>query len=176
MRPRFALLLFLLAFVAPSFAATDPPLEYQVKAAFLFKFGDYVDWPGSAFQTSNSPATLCILGDDPFGEALDKAIAGKHIGDRPIALRRLANVIDAPGCQILFISGKADVPEVLAAVRGMNILTVTDAAPSARAGIINFVLKDNRVRFEIDDAAASINGLGISSKLLSLAISTKPRG
>jgi hypothetical protein len=174
---RRAIILSILAALAtPAGAAPDPAPEYQVKAAFLFKFGDFIDWPRAAFAAPDSPAVVCVLGEDPFGENLDKTVAGKRIGDRTIMVRRVTRVGDSAGCHILFIAPKQDTPATMSALRGTNVLTVTDAAPATNAGIINFVIKDNHVRFEIDDAAASANGLGISSKLLSLAVSMKPRG
>lgn len=156
----------------PANAATEP-LEYAVKAAYLYKFGFFVQWPPAAFAAASSAVNLCVLGDDPFGETLDTAVNGQHIGGRPIVIKRMKTIAKGSGCHILYITGDA-VP-ALEAVKGSSVLTVTDGHKQTAPGIINFVLKDNRVRFTIDDEAAAQNNLAISSKLLSLALSVKPR-
>ncbi|TAL03913.1 MAG: YfiR family protein [Rhodospirillaceae bacterium] len=173
-------LIFLLAVFAPHivFAFEGETLEYAVKAAYLYKLGGFVEWPASAFASSNSPITLCVVGEDPFDGILDKAVEGQHIGDHPIAVRRLKSVTHESGCQILYV-GAADprqVAQVLDVVHGSSVLTVTDTPEdSETGGVVHFVIKDNRVRFDINDQAAAENGLVISSKLLSLAMSVKPR-
>lgn len=154
-------------------------VEYAVKAAYLYKFGAFIEWPVSAFASAGSPATLCVVGDDPFGAMLDQAVVGQRIADRPIAVRRLKQAEAHSGCQIIYIAGRDAnlVAETMAKVRGENVLTITDGSGrDAPAGIINFVIANNRVRFEIDDGAAAVNGLTISSKLLALASAVKPRG
>ncbi len=157
--------------------AQEASLEYAVKAQFLYKLGPFIDWPAQAFVDATGPVNLCIAGPDPFGAALDRAISGQHIGDRPIALTRLAAPARGLACHILFIgSDPRATAAVIALVRGTPVLTVTDGIrdPAAK-GIINFVIQANRVRFEIDDLAAAENGLDISSKVLSLAVSVRPR-
>ena len=158
-------------------AADEPSLEVAVKAAFLAKFGAYVDWPSTAFDGPSAPLTVCVAGNDPFGPALDKAIAGQHVGDRAIAVKRLKTVTPHAGCQILYLGANdaQTLAQSLDAVRGDSVLTVTDGAKGDAVGVIDFVLNDNRVRFDIDDRAASANGLQISSKLLSLALSVTPK-
>jgi len=160
-------------------AAADTQLEYTVKAAYLFRFGGFVEWPQTAFESADGPTYLCVVGNDPFGPTLDKVVQGQRIGDRPVVVRRLDVVQSNSGCQILFVASTDEslAVEALDVVRGENVLTITDGARSPQAtGIINFVISDNRVRFEIDDMAASVNGVVISSKLLDLARSTKRRG
>jgi hypothetical protein len=117
--------------------------------------------------------TICVLGRDPFGDALDKAAGGGAGAGRPLAVRRIANVEAADGCQIVYAAN----PEasVLNALAGKPVVTVTDSGMPAR-GIISFVTLDNHVRFDIDDAAAARNGIRISSKLLELAHSVTRRG
>jgi hypothetical protein len=158
--------------------AQDLYLEKAVKAAYLYKFGGFVEWPAGAFPSPTSAFQLCVVGDDPFGPLLDRAVQGQQIKGRSITLRRLPVAErDAP-CHIMFVSGSdaQSVPDGLAAVRGMPILTITDAARDADAkGIIHFVIRDNRVRFEIDDRTAAESGLSISSKVLSLAVAVRPR-
>ena len=159
-------------------AAEDESLEYAVKAAYLSKFGLYVEWPATAFSSPSSAINLCIVGEDPFGAMLNEVVSDQRIGGRAILIRRLKTVGRDSGCHILYI-GEADtqrVTQIIEAVRGSSVLTVSDAhEPGAATGIINFVIKADRVRFDIDDQAAAQNGLTISSKLLSLALSVKPR-
>lgn len=153
-------------------------LEYAVKAAYLYKFAGYVEWPATAFASANSPVTVCIAGDDPFGTTLDTAVRGQRIADRQVVVRRLKSIERDSGCQILFVGGaEAQRAQVLAAVRGSQVLTVTDSPePGGTVGIINFVIRDNRVRFNIDEEGAAQSGLNISSKLLKLALNLRPSG
>jgi len=165
-----------LAETAPARAleATEP----AIKAAFLYKFGFFVEWPQASFASGDSPINLCIVGDDTFGALLDDTVKGKKIGNRTVAVRRMDAVTKNSGCHILYVGGSEAQPvaEALAAVRGTPVLTVTDESHDSGAkGIINLIVQDNRVRFEIDDQAAAENGLLISSKLLSLAAHVRPR-
>ena len=159
--------------------ATDDTLESSIKAAYLYKLGAFVEWPQSAFQSPTSAVNLCLTGDDPFDGTLDKAVDGQRIGEHPIVVRRLKAVARDSGCQILYVGGsnqQALAQALEHAVRGTAVLTVTDTPQvDDTTGIIQFVIKDNRVRFDIDEQAASANGLTISSKLLSLAVSVRPR-
>lgn len=159
-------------------AAEGDALEYAVKATYLYKFAAYVDWPASAFATPGSPLALCIAGDDPFGASLDSAVREQRVAGRPLVVRRIKSVARDADCHILFAGG-ADPQraQFLAAVRGSAVLTVTDRHESGgAAGIIDFVMRDNRVRFDIDEGAATRGGLVISSKLLKLALNLRPLG
>jgi hypothetical protein len=152
-------------------------LEKAVKATYLYKFGAFVDWPDYAFALSDD-FYLCIAGDDPFGATLDLAVQGQQVQGRPITVRRIQIAERDSHCHIMFISGSSmqSVAEGIAAVSGTPTLTITDESRDANAkGIIHFVIRDNRVRFEIDDQVAAANGLTISSKVLSLAVSVKAR-
>lgn len=156
---------------APTVAAEGDSLEYSVKAAYLYKFGIYVDWPSGTFPSPNSPLNLCIVGEDPFGATLDAAVRGQRVDDHPVVVRRLKTLAPDAGCHIAY-AGSADAQRSTDAARGSGVLTVSEGGG---ATVINFVIKDNRVRFTIDDEAAAQNGLGISSRLLSLALNVKPR-
>lgn len=160
-------------------AAQDAALvEYAVKAAYLYKFAPFVEWPPGAFDGASGAVNLCVVGFDPFGPILDETVEGQAIGGRPIALRRLPTVDADAGCHILYAGGSPaqPIPGILDAVAGTPVLTFTDATltPDDK-GIVHFVVQENRVRFEIDDQAAAENGLLISAKVLSLALSVKPR-
>jgi hypothetical protein len=152
-------------------------LEYPVKAAFLYKFGSFVDWPAPAFEGPSAPVVVCVLGRDPFGAQLDQLVRDATIGGRGVSIRRLSRVGPASGCHILYVGGAATQPaaEGLRAVAGAPVLTVTDEAQGGPKGVVHFVVRQNRVRFEIDEAAAARNGLQVSSKLLNLAVAVRPR-
>ena len=158
--------------------AAAQSLEYPVKATFLYKFGPFVEWPASALDAAASPFYLCVVGDDPFGPALDQAVAGQHVGPHPVTVRRLARLErGGPVCHVLYAAGSKVQPpaQVLAAVQGQPVLTVTDEAHGDGShGLVHFVLQNSRVRFEIDARAAAQSGLSISSKLLSLAVNARP--
>ncbi len=159
-------------------AAQAGPLEYAVKAAYLYKVAPFVEWPASAFAGAAGPFSICVQGADPFGATLDRAVAGQRLGAHPIMVRRMDAVSAEAGCQILFAGGsrRQTVADALRAVHGAPVLTVTDGdRPPNSRGVIHFVLKDSRVRFDIDDEAASENGLNISAKLLNLALSVRTR-
>jgi hypothetical protein len=149
-------------------------IEHAVKAAYLSKFAPFVAWPPAAFSSASSAFQLCILGQDPFGGSLDQAVSGQRIDGRPVTVRRLAHVDATSGCHILYLGASRGqtADEAVRAVRGSPILTVGDQG-RARGAIIQFVVKDNRVRFEIDAEAAAANHVTISSKLLSLATSVR---
>ena len=167
------LVLFWGAICVPAFGQS---LELPVKATYLYKFAPFVDWGPAAFESPASPLSLCVAGDDPFGAILDQAVAGQRFGSRPIVVRRVDVIARGSRCQILYLAGSKAQPvsEGLKVVRGEPMLTVTDQARRGLAkGVIHFVVTGNRVRFEIDSAAAAANGLSISSKLLSLAL---PKG
>ena len=160
---------------APAVAAEGAALENVVKAAYLSKFGFYVEWPKAALASPSIALNLCVAGEDPFGTVLDKAVAAQQ-GGRPIAVRRLKSVGANSGCHVLYV-GAAEpsrAAQWIATVRGDGVLTVSDVRGAGEVGaIINFVVKDNRVRFDIDEGAALQNGLTISSKLMSLAVGVK---
>lgn len=146
------------------------PIEYAVKAAYLAKFPFYVEWPPTAFNGPTSPLVLCIVGDDPFGSTIDEAVAGQQVQGRTIAVRRLKSATRDSGCHIAYVGSDARGESL----RGGSVLVVSDSPNGS--GVINFVLRDNKVRFTVDDEAAFQNGLAISSKLLSVALSVRPRG
>lgn len=160
-------------------SAAEASIEYAVKANLLYKFGEYISWPAEALGPPGAPATLCIVGDNPFGETLDKAVSGERIGEHPAEVKRLDAAAAETLCHILFTRGSAhqSIAEALRAVAGHPMLTITEAFNfGAGGGVINFVVRDNRVRFEIDQQAAAVNRLEISSKLLGLAVAVKPAG
>lgn len=162
----------------PATTLATESLEHSVKATYLTKFGIYIEWPETAFTSAKSDINLCVTDEDPFGSILDEAARGQRIGDRAIVVRRVQNVTRNSGCHILYVGGTDTqrMRGIIESVHGSGVLTVTDARDARESmGIINFVLRDNRVRFEVDVTAAEQNNLTISSRLLGLALNLKPR-
>jgi hypothetical protein len=153
-------------------AAVSAPTEYEVKAAFLYNFAYFINWPPQAFPQADAPFVLGILGDDPFGQSLNRIVEGEMIGGRPIQVVRSRRLKDIGNCQILFISRseKASVRAILAALADAPTLTVGETEDFARSGgIVTFVVEESKVRFGISVEAAERAHLKISSKLLSLS-------
>lgn len=168
-----ALLAVLFSAGIPSFVGGEPPPvpEYAVKAAYLFHFAKFVEWPGDAFAGAASPIVICVLGEDPFGDALE-ALDGKTVNGRPIVIRYAATLGTLTRCHLLFVSAseRTILPKVLQATKDWSLLTVGDRNGFARdGGIINLVKTEDRVGFEINLEAARRARLKISSKLLALA-------
>jgi hypothetical protein len=157
-------------------AGGRPPDEYQVKAAFLYNFAKFVEWPAESFVNPGLPLTVCVLGEDPFGGALDEVVSGRNIDGRALAVRRISDPRQAAGCRILFVSS-SERKRVLAVIAGLNepgILTVGESDSATSEGmIINFTLEGGRVRFAINAGAAEREKLRVSSRLLSLASAVK---
>jgi hypothetical protein len=143
--------------------------EYDLKAVFLFNFTRYVEWPARAFAAADAPVTICVLGADPFGQNLDAILEGERIGRRSVVARRVRDAGEVARCQILFIprSESDQLRPILAELAGKSILTVGENERSERPStMVRFVIAGNRVRLQVDDAAARAAGLTISSKLL----------
>ena len=156
---------------ATSSARGEPAPEYAVKAAFLFNFAKFVEWPAESFAGPASPIVLFVFGVDPFGDAL-KSLKGKTANGRPIVVRYAANLGEVERCHILFVSAteKANLPNILLNTKGWSILTVGDMHGFAQdGGVINMVKEEGRVGIEINMEAAHRSRLKISSKLLALA-------
>jgi hypothetical protein len=160
---------FVLAMLAC--AANAQSREYQIKAAFLYNFAQFIDWPSAAFANTNAPFNIGILGDDPFDGSLDETIQDETINGHKIVAVRSQQIEDLKNCQIIFVckSEKKHVAEILTELDSKPILTVSEIDGFAqRGGSINFFLAGTKVRFEINPVAAQSDGLKISSQLLSL--------
>jgi hypothetical protein len=154
-------------------AAMPAAKEYEVKAAFLFNFVQYVEWPQEMFPTPTAPTIIGILGDDLFGGELDRIVRGETAKGRPITIHRSRQVENLKHCHLLFISKseRGRLAHIFANLAGRRCLTVGETDRFAHTGgIINFRLQGANVRFEINPEAARRSGLTISSKLLRLAI------
>jgi hypothetical protein len=169
------LLAAILTLCLPVAARAQNALETAIKATYLYKFAAFVGWPPEAAAGAARPFAICVIGADPFGALLDRTVAGQRVAGRSVAVLRLATARNDSPCQIAFIDGSPaqSVGEALRVLHGAPVLTVT--ASGEAPGVVDFVLANGRVRFAIDDEAAAQNGLTISSKLLTLALSVKPR-
>ena len=152
-------------------AQGPPPTEYEIKAAYLYTFGRFVEWPPRPSR-DDSGFTICVLGTDPFGAALDSTLANGVVRGRNVVARRIAMPAEAPACHVLFISASEErrLPEIVQALSHRDVLTVSDIPQfSARGGMIQFVTTGKRVRFEINLPSARDAGLTMSSELLRVA-------
>lgn len=169
---RIALAAFLLICAGGCHAEEAGSLEARVKAAFLYKFVDYVEWPETAFARPNTPVTIAVIGADAVAAELIQAVEGRKASDRAVIVKRLKPGESLSGVHILFVgSGAAAQPgPLLQAARPFSILTVTEAeGVLAQGSVINFIVVDRRVRFEISRDSASKNKLRLSSRLLAVA-------
>lgn len=146
--------------------------EYLIKAGFIYNFANLVQWPSNAFAQADSPIVIGILGEDPFGTVLDRVLAGKKVNGRVFLVKRLKSIPDLKECHIVFVSSSemTHLVEAIHLVKGMPILTIGEIPGFAKlGGIINLVLEDNKVHFEVNVEAAKEADLNISSRLLALA-------
>jgi hypothetical protein len=172
---RWALAVVLLQFacITPTLSADEKsiPLERSVKAAFLYKFLSYVEWPESATGPTGSPLTIGVVGADDIAAELSKAIQDRSVNNRPLAVKRLNDGDSLAGIQVLFIGGSdsARLERWLKPAQARSVLTVTEAEDSAKSGVINFVPVDGRIRFDVSLEAAERTNLKLSSRMLSVA-------
>lgn len=169
-----------ISYIGLGTAVTAPTIasEYEVKAAFLYNFLKFVEWPPKVYPDQSSPIFIGILGDDPFLDSsgkihyLQQAVAEKIINNRRIVIQRSDRIADLKNCQIIFVN-KAErnrVKEILGDLGEVSILTVGESDNFCRqGGAVNFVMQSEKVRFEINVEAAEKAGLKISSKLLNVA-------
>jgi hypothetical protein len=145
--------------------------EYEIKAAYIYNFFNYIDWPADTLPAAGETLTIGILGESPFGPALNPLV-GKKVKGRTLAVKQVTSAKDLEQCQIAFIcpSEKARLSEILGQLKNARVLTVSEIEGFAeQGGIINFISERNKVRFEINADVARRTGLNISSDLLKLA-------
>jgi len=162
----------LLCLSATSLAQQVHPTESQVKAAYLFNFGKFVQWPLD-HGPSGDTFELCVLGQDPFGPVLDATVAGESISTRKIVVVRISKVSEAAPCNVLYISGSegSRLAQIIEAARHSGTLTVSDIPHFVeRGGIVGFVKQQDRIRFEVNRSAAEDSHLTLSSELLKVAL------
>jgi hypothetical protein len=173
-----------LAFTAClAFAAGSPPsnasaaddaaaLEHRVKAAFLYQFAGYVEWPTHSFSQADTPVTIAVLGADPLATELSQVVIGRKVGGRSVTVRRVRAGESLAGVHILFIgmTEGARLSRLTQPALSHSILTVTESDGALTQGsMINFVLDDRRVRFEVALDTVEKGGLRLSSRLLAVA-------
>ena len=149
------------------------PTEPQIEAAYLYNFGKFVTWPNTSGVSTGEVFEICVLGKDPFGPILDATVAGESIGDKKIATRKISNLQESSHCRVLFISSSEEsrLKPVLAAAKSCGALTVSDMPHFAdKGGMIQFVPRDNKIRFEVNLPATEEAGLTLSSELLKVAV------
>lgn len=158
--------------LAATTSAQEISLEYRVKAAYLFNFTKFVDWPPDA-TPAGAPLVICVAGVSPFGGTLEETVHGELVGGRPLTTRV---VRDPSGCHVLFVPAGVAAAPLLHDARTKPILTVGESDTFLQdGGIVKFVMEDGKVRFEISQDAASRAQLRISSRLLRLARPTETR-
>lgn len=167
-----ALLLCVLFSTAYSYAQQGKPTEYQVEAAYLYNFARFIEWP-AIVAGQDDEFSICVIGQDPFGPALDSILAGKLLNGKPVTAKRISKPQEATHCRILFIDATEEkrLEEILGGLNQMPVLTVSNIPDfSMRGGMIQFVLEDNRVRFSVNLLHAERAGLTLSSELLKVAV------
>jgi hypothetical protein len=153
-------------------AASRQSTEYEVKAAFLYNFAKFTEWPANTFSGPDEPLIFGILGHDPFGGNIDAATK-RTVNGRPVQVRRFSDVREVGKCHILFISSSEAerLETILHALRSSRILLISDISGFAeRGGMINFIMQENSVGFKINADAVSRAGITLHSRLLNIAI------
>ena len=150
---------------------TQSALEYDVKAALLLNFARFIEWPDSAFENAQSPIEVCVLAPSPFGEALERTLAGETIANRPLAARQVQGVSDSARCHLLFVpSGAESRATSLLRQRRAHTVTVGESRRFAdMGGAVNFVIEGGRVRFNVNLGPVEDRGVRISARMLQLA-------
>ena len=170
MRATLAMLLF---WTACAWAQSDlRSAEVRIKAAFLYRFGEFVQWPPAAFAGPDSPFVIGVLGADEVGAELEQVVADRKIQGRSVTVRRLRRGESTAGLHVLFVgqAESARLQDILSATRGQAVLTVTEGDNGLAAGsMINFVAAEEKVRFDVALPAAERGQLKISSRLLGVA-------
>jgi len=161
-----------IAAVLPSVATGQAREEYRLKAAFLFNFTRFVEWPAQAFKSSRDPIAICLVGKNPFGDTLADSVNGKISQNRPLIVIPIADPAQAATCHVLFVpaSERKKLGLLLDATAGRGVLTVGETESFlADGGVISLKLDDRKIRIQVNPGAADQQHLKISSKLLSLA-------
>jgi hypothetical protein len=157
---------------AGGYAEDSAPKEYQVKAAFIYNFVQFTQWPDKAFSSSDSPLVVAVFGSNPFGDSLQKAMEGKKLGNHPIVVKQLDSMDQIPSCQVLFVAASEEghLDDVFRSAADHPILTIGEATTFCdKGGAMRFLIEGGKIRFEVNLDAVQKAGLHISSKLLNLA-------
>ena len=148
--------------------------EYAVKAAYLFNFINFTEWPASAFEGPSDPFQICLVGGDPFGAVIDDAMRGEAVLGHPLAVRRVRVAGPLDGCHLVFIPASVANPgAVLRALGNAPVLTVGESEAFWRAGgMLRFDMQETHVRFDANGKAAEDKGLRLSARLMQVARTT----
>jgi hypothetical protein len=152
------------------------PSEYEVEATYLYNFSRFVEWPATSPPAEPAAFAICVLGQNPFGRALANTVANENINGKNVVAKQVQTSEDAAVCRVLFISASEEgrLKQVLAGLSNASVLTVSDLPRfTERGGMIQFVLEDNRVRFQVNVTTAKRAGLVMSSELLKLATTVR---
>jgi hypothetical protein len=162
---------------APCLPAQSPkPTDYDVKAVYLYNFGRFVEWPTSGIAAKDDSFNICVLGQDPFGPALDATLAGETIDGKSVVARRISSPEESGNCRIVFMSAGEEgrMNKIIDALNKEGVLTVSDMPQfSQHGGMIQFVLEEKKVRFEVNLTAVQRAGLTLSSELLKVATAVR---
>lgn len=167
-----AILVVAAGLVRLSASSVDGLSEYEVKAAFLFNFTRFVEWPGSAFANDKAPIVIGLFHSDPFGAALRRVVEGQTVRGRAVEVRVVKSYDEVRTCHLVFVSAAEErrIPDLLRSGAVSRVLAVGESSGFAQAGgMMNFVMDGSRVRFEVNLRAAERAGLKLSSRLLSMA-------
>lgn len=173
-----SIVLLILFFVIPSNLPAQQPKasESEVKAAYLYNFGRFVQWPPGAAASKGNSFPICVFGQDPFGAVLDATLSGESIDGKAVVAKRVSKAQDALDCRVLYISASEDsrLKEILVTLDKAGVLTVSDIPQfSQRGGMIQFVVVANKIRFEVNLTTAQDAGLTLSSDLLKVAVAVR---
>jgi hypothetical protein len=157
-------------------AQNAKPTDYDVKAAYLYNFGRFVEWPAEVTAAQSGHFTVCVLGQDPFGPTLDTTLAGETIRGKSVVAKRILSPQESDDCRIVFLGPVegARLKKIVAELDKKAVLTVSDMPQFAQlGGMIQFVLEGKRVRFEVNLTATQRAGLTLSSELLKVATTVR---
>lgn len=165
---------------AGTVSAADSPAskEYQIKAAFIYNFTKFVDWPAAAFPDKGTPIVIGVLGTNPFGGELNAAVEGRRVNGRELIVRPVSTAAEIEAVHVLYIgsSESARVPELLRSIRSKAVLTVGEKESFSRdGGVVSFLLEGDKVRFSINMDAAEAAGIKVSAQLQKLAASVQKK-
>ena len=158
--------------------ASDASREYEIKAAFIYNFTKFVEWPSRSLPGASDPIVIAVLGDSPCAQALEQVTRGRLVNGHPILIKRVDSAKDAGTAQLLFVgsSQQGQFDRMAAALAAAPVLTVGESPSFAAEGAISFVRQEDKVRFEINLNAATKAGLKISAQLLKLATVVRGSG
>jgi hypothetical protein len=160
-----------MAVTSSAAAESTTATEHQIKAAFLYNFAKFIEWPAGCFSDTNAPVVIGVMSQSAVAAALPAVVKDRKINGRPIVVRSVETVEGARGSHLLFVGAAEDrqVDDLLSILAGAPILTVGESEAFAQRGVINFILEADRCRFDINMEAAEKAGLKVSAQLQKLA-------